>query len=442
MNPNLKTSSAPEVIAETTKQVESAVGFLERRVDLEGSARYCGAIVRRRVIRTAGCLMKLVMVYVLTDSSLNMVGLWGTVQGWGSLNKNAVRNRLRQSQKWMGYLIVLVLLAGRVSIPRWANKRLVLTDASGVSRPGSKKADWRLHLKFDLGAARIEDVQLTTAQEGETLTRWQFEPDEIWLADRAYGVKRGLGVVLGAMASFVIRIGWQNLPLQDREGLPFPLVTWLKVQSPDPAASPAQAQVWVETPQGRFPIRLIARAIPPEKADKNRQKLRSEAKRKKRRLDERSLLAAGFVMVVSNLPEANWSAAQIIDLYRFRWQIELVFKRLKGLLAFDHLRVTQDPQLAQLFLLTKILVALLLSEFQWRLALQDTNLFGDPDHPLSPWRLTQLLFEAFRHAMIGSLSAEAIVKHLPQLKRYLTDSPRRRRSQLANQPDLGAIYDY
>jgi hypothetical protein len=327
--------------------------------------------------------------------------MWGTIMGWGSLCKSGVRKRLRGCPGWIGLLIVQVLMAGKLSVPKHAGMRVRLFDASLISRLGGKKPEWRLHLSFDLSMARIDDVQLTSIKGGETLTRWQFAPDEIILADRCYGVARSLGVLFGALASFVIRIGWQNLPVQDSQGQAFSISDWLRVQSADPSAPPAQVRVWVTTPQGRFPVRVMARAIPPEKAERNRQNLLAEAKRKHRQLDERSLLAAGFVMVVSNLPETTWSASQILELYRFRWQIELVFKRLKSLLFFDHLQATTDPALAQTFLLTKILIALVLGEYQWRLALAHSESFQDPDRPLSLWRLTQLTYEAFRQAMIG-----------------------------------------
>jgi hypothetical protein len=335
-------------------------------------------------------------------------------------------------------MIVTVLVAGKLSQPKHHGMKFLLFDASTVSRPGSHKADWRLHSGFDLGAGRMSDLLVTDAKQGESLTRWQFQPNEICLADRYSGNPRSLGVLLGAAAFFVIRIGWQNLPLQDREGCPISLPQWLKVQSADPAATPAQLSAWVKTPQGLFPVRVVARAIPPEKVEKIRNRLQAESKSKKTRLDERTLLAAGFVMVVSNLPDLTWSASEILDLYRFRWQIELVFKRLKSLLNFDHLRST-DPQLAQVYLLSKLLVALLLTEVQWRLALAAPESFQDPERPVSLWRFTQLALEAFRHSFCGSLSWDKIVQHLPKLDRYLCDEPRRRQRQLAAFRNSGMV---
>lgn len=423
------------------RQMEKALACLSQGIDLEASARASGALMRKRVIQSAEKLLRLVLTYALTDYSLRMVGLLGTVLEWGSLCKSGVRKRLRQCQGWLGMLITAQLLAGKLALPKQAGMRLRLFDASSVSQPGSHKVDWRLHLGYDLSAGRISDVQLTDGKQGETLTRWEFSPNEICLADRYSGVPRSLGVLFAAGANFIIRIGWQNLPIQDREGRPFPLTDWLRVQSADPAAPPAQVAVWVNTPQGRFPVRVVARAIPPHKAEKIRHHLQVESKHKKTRLDERTLLAAGFVMVVSNLPSLTWSASNILALYRFRWQIELVFKRLKSLLFFDHLRAT-DPQLAQVYLLAKILIALLLGETQWRLALAAPDTFHTPERPVSLWRFTQLALEAFRHSLIGSLSWAKIVRHLPELDRYLCDEPRRRKKQLTSLCNLGVLCGY
>ncbi len=426
-NRTRKSEGAPEG-QDAESQVERSLALLAQRVDLEGSARYSGALQRRRVIQRAQDLLRIILTYCLTDYSLRLLGVWATVMDWGSLSKSGLRKRLRQCGAWIRMLILSLLLAGRLERPPEGSYQVRLIDVTTVSAPGSRKADWRLHLKVSLGPLQISEAQLSDGSVGESLTHWQFGPQDLILADRIYGVARSLGVVFAAGAAFVIRIGWQNLPLSDREGRPFSICDWLRVQSSDPAAPPAQAAAWVQTPQGRFPLRLIARAIPSEKAATIRNRLQAEAKHKQRHLDERSLLAAGFVMVVSNLP-TSWSASQILALYRFRWQIELVFKHLKSLLSFDHLRAS-DPHLAQVYLLTKILIALLLGEAQWRLALATADAFGDEHHPVSLWRVTQLLLEAFRQAVCGSLTWDRIANHWPQLLRYLCDDPRRRQRQL------------
>ena len=52
----------------------------------------------------------------------------------------------------------------------------------------------------------------------------------------------------------------------------------------------------------------------------------------------------------------------MLELYRFRWQIELAFKRMKGLLELGSLPA-KDPDLARTIVRSKLLAALLLEDF-------------------------------------------------------------------------------
>ncbi len=56
------------------------------------------------------------------------------------------------------------------------------------------------------------------------------------------------------------------------------------------------------------------------------------------------------------------AAKDVLDIYRFRWQIELAFKRMKSLPFLGDLPA-RDPPLARCFLYSKLLAALLLEDF-------------------------------------------------------------------------------
>jgi hypothetical protein len=136
-------------------------------------------------------------------------------------------------------------------------------------------------------------------------------------------------------------------------------------------------------------------------------------------------------MVVSNLPDMNWSATQILALYRVRWQVELFFKRLKSILQFDHLRA-KEPEMVQVYLLAKILAALLIGEAQWHLMVADPDRFQSAQHPISLWRLTQLLFNILRDAIRGTFTFSLLLQNWQQLGRYLCDDPRCRTQQFTS----------
>jgi hypothetical protein len=78
-----------------------------------------------------------------------------------------------------------------------------------------------------------------------------------------------------------------------------------------------------------------------------------------KQLDPRTLQAAHFVMVFTTLPATLLDASGVLELYRYRWQIELACKRLKQLLKLGHLP-HQRPDIARTWILAKLVVALLL----------------------------------------------------------------------------------
>ena len=127
--------------------------------------------------------------------------------------------------------------------------------------------------------------------------------------------------------------------------------------------------------------------------------------------------------MVTSLPAAQWTAQDILDLYRLRWQVELIFKRLKSLLHLDHLRA-KGPALAQTYLLGKVLAALIIDTMSNRAARRCPALFDLTERPVSPWRWTALCRDVLRSAVRGSLSWRRLLDRLPYLKRYLCISRR------------------
>ncbi len=63
---------------------------------------------------------------------------------------------------------------------------------------------------------------------------------------------------------------------------------------------------------------------------------------------------SGWVLVVTTLPQEQWTDRQILRLYQARWHIELLFKRIKQLLRKQSLRcktvATAKPTIIALLL--------------------------------------------------------------------------------------------
>jgi len=87
-------------------------------------------------------------------------------------------------------------------------------------------------------------------------------------------------------------------------------------------------------------------------------KLRRKARKEGWQLQPESLIYAQYVMVLSTFPKATYDTQRVLEAYRLRWQVELVFKRLKQIAQLGHLP-KHDQESSQAWLYGKLFVALL-----------------------------------------------------------------------------------
>jgi hypothetical protein len=328
--------------------------------DLDKLARDTGAIQRMRSITSGEQLLHLVLASATADWTYRQTAAMLPMWGGPEISDVALLKRLRGCPAFLRALISAVL-ARRVQSAVRPDAKVCLVDGSSISAPGSRKADWRLHVSYDLREQQLLEVELTEATDGESMTRLKIEKDRIYVADRGFGTTPEILYLLSAGAQFVVRITPQNIRLRTTRGTPFKALDWLQSL---PEAKAGQCSVICEGYP--HPVRLVAVRKNPEAARRARRAAEREGRRKGGTVRPATLELADYILVLTNcedmLPD------QVLELYSFRWQIELAFKRLKSLLHLDHLRA-HDPNLAQTYLLGKILSALLLEDMTVRAVL-------------------------------------------------------------------------
>jgi hypothetical protein len=273
----------------------------------------------------------------------------------------------------------------------------------------------------------MDEAELTDAHGGETLSRHASKPGDIIVADTGYAHRAGLAEVFSAGAAAVVRTNWSNLPLCEPTGERFLLSTWLDELG---STGLAEHAARIVTRQASYDVRLIAGRLTQKDADAARKRSRHQARKKKHRIDGRTLKAAAFILLVTSLPADSWSAEQILELYRLRWQVELHFKRLKSILHLDELR-TQSADLVQAYLLCKLLAAFIVDELIRRTAQRYPDWFLSQDRPPSYWRLTYAWRDYLVDAVRGYPASQYDQTILPGYQRYFCDSPRERPCQSA-----------
>jgi hypothetical protein len=266
-----------------------------------------------------------------------------------------------------------------------------------------------VHLSFDLGHLRIDGLEITDAKSGERFGHCPTWRDDIRMGDRGYAFSNSMGEVLKNGGKLVVRINWSSVPLETPDGQKVNLITNLQGLT----SVSGDQEVLLRVSGTCFPVRLVLGALPQPAADKARQRIRKLYRKKGKTPDRRTLLAAGYVMIVTNLSSIEWPAQEILKLYRFRWQVELLFKRLKSILNLDHLRAL-EPRLSQVYLLGKMMAVLLVDKL-----FQQAQL---TDH--------------LRQIIRGTIPLQTILDTLPVLQRFLCNSPRQRPLQFAHARSL------
>lgn len=316
-----------------------------------------GAITRLRAIQSAEALLRLIFAYSWNDWSLRTTAAWARRIGLADISDVAVLKRLRHASAWLGYILDQWFRSQGIGTTLKSRFRLVLTDGSTIQRPGSQGTTWRLHAQWNLGTGQWEHVELTDAHGAESLTRLRLRPDDVVLADRNYAKPTALAWIVAQKAHVIVRFGWNALRLQTLDGEPWSVLDAVR-QLPD--ATPGEWWVQIAGTKDRPPlkVRIVAMRKSAPAAEKARRKARKAARDHGYTVAQDTLEAADYVLILTTLTETAADAAEILELYRLRWQIEIAFKRLKSLLHIDELRAF-DPDLAQSYLLAKLLGAVM-----------------------------------------------------------------------------------
>lgn len=317
-------------------------------------ARALGALRRARRVGEAETLLRILLIHLANGCSLAETALRARQAGLAQMSSVAVFKRLKAAEAWLRWLAVEQ--RGVVKLPgSFSSRRLRAVDATAVSEPGSTGSDWRIHYSVDLADLQCDFFELTDVHGGESWRRFPVEPGDVLLGDRGYANPNGIEHVVRHGGGLIVRLNVGSLPLYQSDGNRLKVLQWA---SGLPATAPRDCRAVVRGPSGE-PIegRLIGIRRSEMAAEKARRRARRDAERKGRMVSAESLEAARYFLLWSVM-DFPCPAAEVLEAYRLRWQIELVFKRFKSILGLGHLP-KQDPASARAWLYGKMFVGML-----------------------------------------------------------------------------------
>jgi hypothetical protein len=323
--------------------------------DLQVSARQTSALVRCRNVPSAAALIRMALAYAVSDLSLKDVAAWASALKVADITGPGLFYRLREAEAWLERVLAQTL---QNDVPQGPpGMRLRAVDATVIVGPGATGTEWRAHVVINPATGRFQSVELTDDSGGEGYARHPFVAGEVIMGDRAYASARGIYAVRAKNAHVVARLNPHALRICDtnRER-----VFILEREKEVPKMGAIEFNVMIP--------------IPPEKRSKSH---KSWSLSKAIAWIPVRIMAArtrdgDVIWILTTLSSAEASALRIMELYRLRWQIELLFKRLKSLLHLNNLPSRQGPT-AKSWMLARLLAAALAQKLV------------QPSGPFSPW---------------------------------------------------------
>ncbi len=326
--------------------------------DLNDRARRHAFFQRERGLTDAERWLRLMLMHVAGGLSLEQTALRARELGLAKISAVALFKRLRKAEAWLKDLCHYLLEEQQRRLGRclWPSEyRVRVIDATDVQEPGSTGTDWRIHYSIRLPELICDHYELTDNTEGEKLGRFEFHKGELILADRGYSHWAGAAKVLDSGAALLLRWQPKRLPVRTSKNKAFDLLGRLR-RLKGHCAEEWQVQFVYEHKVYR--LRLCAVRKSRLAAERARNKTLQKAKAKGIELEAQTLELAEYILVLTSLGQ-SFSASQVLELYRCRWQVELAFKRLKSLLGAGHVPKSDDRS-ARAWMQAKILTALLL----------------------------------------------------------------------------------
>jgi hypothetical protein len=334
-------------------------GVIERLLPAgwKNAARETKAFQRARYITDPAPLLRLLLFHAVNDAGLRETVAQAQASGIADMSQVALLKRLRSSGAWLAWVGAQLCrnLREEPRLPEGLRPRAV--DSTTIQGPASKGTEWRVHYALDLPTLTCDWFEVTDAHGGERLERTPMRRGDVLLADRNFLRPAGVRAAREVGAYVLVRLRWSHPPMTRPEGRRFWALAGARKLR---VGKVAGWRVRLLDPEGE-PIegRVVATKLPAPLAAKAERRAATTSTKKGQRPDPRSLQAAHVVMVFTTLPRVLLSDVAVLELYRYRWQIELAFKRLKQLLKVGRLP-HQDPLTATSWIHAKLVVALLL----------------------------------------------------------------------------------
>lgn len=288
--------------------------------DWEQQAVLCGAVERLRGFASAGELLRVLLMHVGKGYSLRETAVRARHSGLAEVSDVALLLRLRKAERWWRQLCFGLLQESGWSLgadPHGWNVRAV--DGTLVQEPGRTGTQWRIHYSLRLPSLECDAFEITAAKgagTAEKLERLRVAPRDLILADRGFCRPAGVAAVARQGGGLILRLHSTSLPLEE-DGRRVAILARLRR-----ITQPGQIGEWtVQVRSGGtvIPGRLCALRKSEIAAAQAERRVLRKAQKNGKTTRPATLELARYVLLFTTVPDSDFSAREVLELYRSRW---------------------------------------------------------------------------------------------------------------------------
>jgi len=381
--------------------------------ELEEKAKELKAIERKREVKSGAELIKILLIYAVQGLSTRMLSVIGIAHRVADISDTAWRKHLIKSVIWLTW-VLNALLRKRYEMPCYTPySGIYIIDASGVVQEGLKSKTYRIHMKYSLDRGQMAEAIVTDHHTGEGVQHFKPGKDEIYICDAGYGNTKQYEKAIGSGIDVLFRINIRTFSIVDESGKRINIVDRL-------SGNTEAFEITGYTKDKKYPVRIVCVPLPEEKAAQMQAKKAKKAKRKGRGVGRELLESAKWLLMATSLGK-DWTIERLEKLFRARWQVELLFKRIKQNLHIGKIRASSDKSAQAVVLLWLIAWAVseeLSAKFEKNVPVALLK-------NISFWMRDKLAFLAF-FTILSNVSFFAILDDI-SIVRHLSDHSRIKR---------------
>lgn len=228
-------------------------------------------------------------------------------------------------------------------------KDVLICDSTTISLPdklkdtykgmGGRNADSALKIQavYSIISHKFKKMELTSGTSSDKKYTDEIvemlKPLELVIFDLGYFTTKAFKDIMNKSGYFVSRIKTNTLfyveSMAQTEG--FDKINLLELLK----KSNGSVDTFIYMGGNKLQVRLVAEKLPEEVINKRRRKETKKAKNKGRMLTDYELELLAWNILVTNIPQDMLSVETICELYRVRWQVELIFKSWKSYFDID-----------------------------------------------------------------------------------------------------------